>query len=140
MGDVEYQIHTPTGGTTVRFLALFAALSLATLGSACAARTTANPFQGGVDGERTIEVEIRNLNFADATIYAFRGTERIRLGVVTGKTDEAFRVAWTLNQPLRIQIDLLAGARCTTRAMDVAPGEVVQVEVPSDLARAPDCT
>ncbi len=124
----------------MRFPAIFAALAVAALGTACSPRTTANPFQGGVDGERTIRVEVRNLNFSDATIYAFRGTERVRLGVVTGKTDEDFRLAWTLNQPLRIQIDLLAGSRCTTRAMDVVPGEVIQVQVPSDLARDPNCT
>lgn len=124
----------------MRRTATLTPLVVLALTSGCLAGGRAdNPFQGGPAGERTILIEVRNFNFADATIFAFRGTERIRLGTVTGKTDENFRVEWTLSQPLRVQIDLLAGGRCTTRAMDVSPGAVIEVQVPIDLARDPDC-
>lgn len=121
---------------TIRLAVLLAPL----LALGCAVGGRANdPFRGGPDGERTIRIEVRNFNFADATVFVFRGTERVRLGAVTGKTDADFEVAWTLTQPLRVQIDLLAGDRCSTRSMDVSPGEVIQVQVPLDLSSDPDC-
>ena len=124
----------------MRRIATAVLLVTTALGAGCVRAGAAdNPFRRGVDGERTIRIEVRNFNFADATVFAFRGTERVRLGTVTGKTDEDFRVAWTLTQPLRIQIDLLAGGRCTTRPMNVSPGEVVEIQVPLDLRSDPDC-
>jgi hypothetical protein len=107
--------------------------------SGCAAGTQGSPFQGGADGERSIRIEVRNLNFSDATLHALRGSERVRLGIVTGKTDRSFDVPWTLSLPLQIQIDLLAGERCTTRPMQVDPGDVIQLQIESVLGRSGDC-
>lgn len=124
----------------MRRTAVLAVAVSTALGAGCAFGSTVdNPFQGGAGGERTIRVEVRNFNFADATIFVFRGTERIRLGTVTGKTDADYQVEWTLTQPLRVEIDLLAGDRCSTRTMDVSPGEVIGVQVPLDLSSDPDC-
>lgn len=116
-----------------------ALLLLALTGTACATSTRGSPFGSGPRGERTIRIEVRNLNFADATLHALRGAERVRLGIVTGKTDRAFDLEWTLSLPLQIQIDLLAGERCTTRALNVEPGEVVVLQIESDLRRSLDC-
>ena len=116
-----------------------AALVVAVFAGGCAGSRTDNPFQGGAQGERSIRVEVRNLNFADATLYAYRGSERIRMGIVTGKTDAEFTVPWTVTVPLRIEIDLLAGDRCITRPMSVDPGDVIQVQIEIDLRSSLDC-
>ena len=114
------------------FLALIAT-------TACASNTQGNPFQGGPDGERTIRIDVRNLNFSDATLYALRGAERVRMGIVTGKTDRTFTVPWTVSLPLQIEIDLLAGDRCTTRALPVDPGDHIDLQIETELRRSGDC-
>ena len=116
-----------------------ALLVLALTGAACAAPTQGSPFGVGPEGERTISIEVRNLNFSDATLHALRGAERVRLGTVTGKTDRTFRIEWTISVPLQIEIDLLAGERCTTRALNVDPGDAITLQIESDLRRSGDC-
>jgi hypothetical protein len=115
------------------------ALLVLLVGTGCATGGAANPFGDGEGGDRSIRIEVRNFNFADATLYALRGSERIRMGVVTGKTDDTFEIPWTVTLPLRIEINLLAGERCVTRPMNVDPGEVIQLQIEIDLSRSPDC-
>jgi hypothetical protein len=114
---------------------LFAALAAA----GCASNGAGGPFGGGPDGERTVRIEVRNLNFADATLHALRGSERVRLGIVTGKTDRTFDVEWTVALPLQVEINLLAGGRCTTREMNVDPGDIVELQIQSVLRTTDDC-
>ncbi|MBT8335709.1 MAG: hypothetical protein KJO11_03830 [Gemmatimonadetes bacterium] len=116
-----------------------ALLLLALTGAACAAPTQGSPFGAGPQGERTIRIEVRNLNFSDATLHALRGSERVRLGIVTGKVDRSFDIDWTISLPLQIEIDLLAGERCTTRPINVDPGDVIVLQIESDLRRSGDC-
>lgn len=118
-----------------------AVLTLATLLalSGCAASALRSPFGGGADGEGAIRIEVRNFNFADATVHLVRGVERVRLGVVTGKTDRSYDVAWPRTQSLQVDIDLLAGVRCTTPPRDVTPGEVIYIRIPVELQSDPDC-
>lgn len=81
-------------------------------------------------GDDEIRIDILNHNFSDATIWAvIRESSRRRLGVVTGKTDETYVLEWDFTQPLRLEIDLLAGARCLTRPIDVDPGDILQLEI-----------
>lgn len=105
----------------------------------CAATQTANPFDGAVQGDRTIRIEVRNFNFADATLFARRGSQRIRMGVVTGKTDRNFDVPWTISVPLQVEINLLAGDRCITPPRNVEPGEVILLQIPINLSNDSDC-
>lgn len=121
-------------------LRIVAALLVAAALTGCAlSGGPRNPFQGGPDGERTISVEARNDNFADATVYVFRGGERIRAGVVTGKDQRTFRIAWTVHRSFQAEIDLLGGGRCLTRELQVAPGDRVQIVVPIDITNDPEC-
>jgi hypothetical protein len=105
----------------------------------CAAGGARNPFAGGPTGERTITVGVRNNNFDDATIYVFRGGERIRAGVVTGKNSETFRIPWGVVRPFQAEIDLLGGGRCVTREVQVEAGARVDIQVPLDINNDPEC-
>lgn len=117
-----------------------AVLSLAVLlATGCAATTAGSPFEASAEGDRTIRIEVRNFNFADATLYARRGSERIRMGVVTGKTDRTFDIPWTISFPLSVEINLLAGERCVTRPRSAEPGESILIQIPIDLRNDPDC-
>lgn len=80
------------------------------------------------DGE--ISIEVMNDNFADATIWLIaQNSQRDRLGTVTGKSRETFVVRWDSTEPLRLELDLLAGPRCRTRQIVVEPGDALQLEI-----------
>ena len=98
----------------------------------------------GLFGERrarpNIRIDVTNLNFQDATLHALRGGERHRLGTVTGKGSATYTLEWRTALPLQIEIDLLAGGRCTTRALTVDPGERIQLQIEVDIRRQMDCS
>lgn len=107
--------------------------------SACGTLGLANPFGGSSSGESSVTVEVQNRNFADATIHVLRGSERIRLGIVSATEDRTFTVAWRFSMPMRVNIRLLAGGECITDDLIVDPGDRLFVEVPPDLSSDPDC-
>lgn len=97
----------------------------------------------GLFGERrarpNIRIDVTNLNFQDATLHALRGGERHRLGTVNGKGSATYTLEWRTPMPLQIEIDLLAGGRCTTRAVTVDPGEQIDLQIEVDIRRQADC-
>lgn len=102
--------------------------------------TARTPFSDGASRGQSIQIEVRNRNFDQATLYAVRLGERSRLGIVEGKQDRAFRLTWRSQSPLRIEVVLQGGDRCTTRAIPVDPGDSVVIDVASDLESDPECT
>ena len=118
-----------------RLLLLLLSLSA----TACTATARA-PFSNETGRGQTIDIEVRNLNFDQATLWVVRLGERSRLGIVEGKQDRTFRIAWRSQAELRIQVQLQGGDRCETRAVQVDPGDVLVMEVASDLVSDPDCT
>lgn len=112
---------------TARLLLLLTALPLG------CATSQSDVFRGG--GSRNVRIDVLNLNFSDATLWALRGGERVRLGIVRGKQEESFEIGWPLSLPLRIEIDFLAGPRCMTGQLPVDPGDVIYLELHEDPAR-----
>lgn len=112
-------------------------LACVLLSSSCAS-TSRDPFSGG-ERETSVEVEVLNLNFNDATLYAIRMGQRIRLGIVTGAKSETFTLRWTTSQPLRFEIRLLAGDRCVTGEIMTDPGDRLYLEIPQNFASDPSC-
>lgn len=106
--------------------------------TACAGQRAPSPYTG-TEGATTVELEVRNDNFADATLHALRGTERIRLGVVGGHGGRTFRLDWRFSQPLRIEIDLLAGGRCVTEPLQVDPGDELYLRIEPQLGSMAAC-
>jgi hypothetical protein len=116
--------------------ALFGAVLLLTSCSSVPGRES--PFSGFGVGEE-IRIEVRNLNFSDATLWAIGDGRRRRLGVVIGKQGATFTIPWRITQTLAIEIDLLAGVRCTTRELTTAPGDIIEVQIDLELRRSEFC-
>lgn len=116
-----------------RFLPLAAVMALGL--SACVKSTASNPFAptGTRPGEGSVRVLVENQNFGDATVHALRGGERIRLGTVTGKSDENFTVRWNFSLPMEFEIHIVGGQGCRVRPMPVDPGDRVFVRIPSQV-------
>ena len=80
--------------------------------------------------EDQIRIYVLHNNFADVTSWlVVPEAKRERLGVVTGKTEEAYVIPWDITQSLRLELDLLAGPRCLTRAIYVDPGDILHLEI-----------
>ena len=117
-------------------LATILALSALAVGG-CAGNSLDDPYAPGQ--ERSIRIEVLNLNFMDATLHARRGGERHRLGIVTGKSEAVYTMEWPNSYPLQIEIDLLASDSCITRPMYVDPGDIIYLEIQIEMRADPDC-
>jgi hypothetical protein len=114
-------------------------LGLSVVASACVAGSVLNPFDQdrGSREEALVAVRVENRNFGDATVHALRGTERIRLGEVTGKTEKDFTVRWGYSLQMQIDIDLVGGGSCGIDPMYVDPGDRIVVTIPIELSATP---
>ncbi|MEQ9397659.1 MAG: hypothetical protein RJQ04_00685 [Longimicrobiales bacterium] len=99
--------------------------------------TPRNPFNtsDGAPGELSIRIE--NQNFNDVTVYALRGGERLRLGNVTGKSEEGFTLRWDFTLGVEFDISFIGGGRCSTRQLSVAAGDAIWVVIPANTAASP---
>lgn len=123
-----------------RVASLGLALSLGL--AACAGgrgNLTADPFEASTDGPQTISINVTNLNFQEARLWAVSSSGRQRIGVVGGKADAVYRISWDFSQPLQVEIDLLAGPSCTTEPLVVDPGDELQLQIEMDLSRMARC-
>ncbi len=106
-------------------------LGLAALLSACASggseQGSASPF--AQSRPTTVRLLVQNRNFSDARLYTYRRGARQALGIVIGKQDREFTFEWSAPDPLRIEIDMLAGPRCTTEEMQVDPGDILELQI-----------
>jgi len=92
-----------------------------------------DPFaRDGSGAEESVRVEVQNLNFNDATIFAMRSGQQVRLGRVTGKSDQTFTISWNFALPISFRVDIVGGQSCRTPSIGVDPGSLVWVQVPSD--------
>jgi hypothetical protein len=98
-----------------------------------------SPFSDTPLDEDRIRVHVQNDNFADARLYAIGRGVRRHLGTVTGKQVAVMDIPWTFGDPLRIEIDLLAGPKCTTRTIDADPGDELDLRIESILANTSTC-
>lgn len=100
----------------------------------------ADPFSQNLADRQEIQIQVRNFNFSDATVWALvRDGRRIRLGVVTGKSDEVFTLSWKFSEPMRMEFDLLADVRCVTEELVVDPGDILEMQISVDPASDSRC-
>lgn len=118
-----------------RLLALVAILAVA---PACGslAGGAPNPFDGSLEQQQEdrLRIQIQNMNFNDITVYAVSLGQRVRLGNVTGKTDQSFRLEWNFANPISFEIDVVGGSGCNTMPLPVEPGARVWVQVPNEVS------
>jgi len=134
-GPYNSSVTTPGSPPRAALRALWALIFLPIIAGACGSGTSRNPFDGsapGPTGER-IRIEVQNLNFNDATVWALRSSQRIRVGRVTGKTDQMFDIAWNTATPIAFQVDVVSGRACRTPSIAVEPDSRVWVTIPSDM-------
>jgi hypothetical protein len=86
-----------------------------------------------------VVVEIQNNNFQDATVFIVREGERRRLGVVVGKTDDAFAIPWRPNFLMRLEVRFLGGGSCATRDIQMEPGQRFLLALQPDLRIDQEC-
>jgi hypothetical protein len=101
-----------------------------------------SPFDGtagrGSTAEDPVRIDVQNINFNDVTVWAVRPSgQRTRLGQVTGKTDETFRIQWNLAVPIYFAIDVTGGRGCRTGQVSVERNARVWVIVPSNVGSQP---
>ncbi|MDT8341161.1 MAG: hypothetical protein RQ751_06585 [Longimicrobiales bacterium] len=86
-----------------------------------------------------IVIEVVNNHFQDATVIAFRETERERLGIVTGKTERSFAVPWGPNLFLRLEVNFIGGGACATQRIQMDPGQRYVLELQPDIRVNAEC-
>ena len=99
-----------------------------------------NPYKLVYNASRTEYGPVINLNFSDATVWALiQDAGRQRLGIVTGMREEIFVLDWPHTASLRIEFDLMAGPRCYTESLIVDPGDLLELQIASNVATDPAC-
>ena len=78
-----------------------------------------------------IEIVVDNRYLSDVRIWAVSGAGNEYLGVVMGKNKETFTHRWLRPDDLRLLVRTIGGRSFTTRGIDTAPGESVEVQVPA---------
>ena len=91
-------------------------------------------------GEEMIRIHVQNDNFMDARLHAVGLNGGYLLGVVTGKQQAVLSIPWDFSGPLRIEIDLLVGPRCTTRPIDADPGDTFDLRIDPVLSMSDACS
>jgi hypothetical protein len=84
--------------------------------------------------ERPTTLRVRNQGFLDVNVYAVRGSQRVRLGTVTGNSTQVLRIpAFLMNgiTPLRFVADPIGNQRTpTSDEIVVTPGDEVTIFIP----------
>ena len=119
-------------------LAMLALVALSACASSSGSRSGMEPFSD-TGADDTITIVVQNRNFADARLYALRPGGREILGTVTGLSDDEITLDWSFSEPLRIEIDLVAGPSCTTREIRVDPGDVLELQIASVFTESQAC-
>lgn len=111
-------------------------VAVATIALACGG---GNPPATGVRpliSESRLSVEVENLNFYDATIYAYSEGVRIRLGVVDSEGSRTFSFNWTTGS-IRFLVDFFAnGCMLTDRIFVDAGDQLLVVLETQDFRKA----
>jgi hypothetical protein len=117
-------------------------LTLLTVAVACATqgqRLDSEPFTTSTERPDSVLLEVQNLNFSDARLYAIRDGRRMTLGRVGGKQDARFTIPWRFSQELRIEINLLAGPTCVTERLQVDRGDILELQISGVFSQSTFC-
>lgn len=106
-------------------------LSTTSAGCASGAGITADdPYTLASDQRPSrVRLVVRNLNFSDVRLFAHSPTGRVSIGQVGGKQDAEFELDWPTSAYMRVEINMVAGPRCTTQEMQVDPGDILELQV-----------
>ncbi|MGB1656695.1 MAG: hypothetical protein ACPHQP_03005 [Longimicrobiales bacterium] len=92
--------------------------------------TSGDPYGfSSTDRPPRIRLVIRNMNFNDVRLFALTPSGRTSIGHVGGKQDAEFVLDWPISAYMSIEIDMVAGPKCTTQEMQVDPGDILELQV-----------
>ena len=99
----------------------------AALLAGCAGRPDTGFMERRVSSD--IQLTVQNNDFNDARVYAiWSGSGRTRVGLVTGKTSETFKIQWKSNV-VRIEADFIAGGSFAADPIDVNEGDHLELVI-----------
>jgi len=98
-------------------------LALAALVAGCASvqEPRPDPFSASPTSDE-VWLTVENNDFRDATIHAVWNGVRRRVGTVTGKTSETFRMDWR-SEDVQLAIDFLGGGGYLSERVPVTQGD-----------------
>ena len=119
----------PPAIPSLRGLLALGVVLMATSACSSLAGSARNPFDGSLEQEQEdrLRIQVQNMNFNDVTIYAVSLGQRVRLGNVTGKSDQSFRLEWNFANPISFEIDVVGGSGCDTTPVPVEQSRSVSV-------------
>ena len=91
------------------------------------------------DRPQQVRLLVRNMNFNDARLFALATSGRMPIGQVSGKQDREFELDWPLSSYMKIEIDMVAGPKCSTSEMQVDPGDILELQIASVFNQTQDC-
>ena len=127
--DVRGILLRPGRGARLATMSLlFCALAL---GASCTGNTKEDQAAEPVP---PTYVKVENRAYLDMTIYVYRSSQRIRLGVANGNNTTKLLIPANLlfgSTPLRFQADPIGGNRQpTSQEISVSPGDEVVLTIP----------
>lgn len=117
--------------TTLLRTTLLMVIGSLTLAAACSMNQPPDPMAEPVLPTR---LRVENQAFLDMTVYVFRSSQRIRLGVANGNSTTKFTIPSNLifgATPLRFQADPIGGSRSSvSQEITVTAGDEVTLTIP----------
>ena len=99
--------------------------------SGCGAVQMGDPLEGAED---FIEIVVDNRYISDVRVWAVSSAGNEYLGTVMGKGRETFTHRWSRPDDLSLLVRTIGGRSFTTRRIDTAPGESVELLVSANFA------
>jgi len=130
-------MHTSAIPLLGRIRWLRTAALIAVVGASACGGGLRNPFgsrSGTAVGE--IRLFVENQNFNDLRIYALTTRGPQAMGQVGGNSTRNFTLDWRQLEELRFRLEFLAGRQYRTNAVNVAPGDRLELIVPANPANA----
>jgi hypothetical protein len=110
---------------------LLTAVGCLALAGACSTNPDPDPTAEPVPPTR---LRVENQAFLDMTVYVYRSSQRIRLGVASGNSTTRFTIPSNLifgATPLRFQADPIGSSRTSvSQEITVTPGDEVTLTIP----------
>ena len=106
---------------------LIAVLALLLMVGGCTAgapgsQPIGDPFDPARAGRDDVLLTVRNDDFRDASIYAIWNGVKRRVGSVTGKTSQTFRMSWR-SEEVQLEVDFVGGGGYMSERVPVTQGD-----------------
>ena len=125
------RVNLPRPARFARLAALSIIWCALALGTACSGNTKEDEAAEPIP---PTYVKVENRAYLDMTIYVYRSSQRIRLGIANGNSTTKMLIPSNLifgSTPLRFQADPIGASRQpTSQEISVSPGDEVQLLIP----------